>query len=74
MASTHPYSQAIGSSYRSCGRGFAAVDPERLREVEFSVRRTPKVVPAPGGPRGAPTQWFNPPRAPSQPGGSRSGR
>lgn len=74
MASTHRANQALVNTYHSCGRCFAAVDPERLREVEFSSRAPAKSATAPARPRGATTEWFSPPRAPSPQGGTRSGR
>jgi hypothetical protein len=72
MASTHQSNPVIGNAYRS-GRGFAAVDPERLREVEFSVRPSGKGATTPRQ-RPASTEWFNPPRANSPVLGTSRGR
>ena len=70
MASTYQGGPASGSPNRSSGRGFAAVDPERQREVVEPARLP--IKDAQGGSRlrrVATPEWFSPPR-PSEEGGS----
>jgi len=67
MAVTPQGRQATVSVYPSCGRGFAIVDPERQREVEITLRMP---SPMPARVRRVPVEWFSPPRAPSEEGGS----
>ena len=69
MAFTNPGSAGM-IPYRSCGRGFAVVDPERQREVEFTLRLPTRQTLASSQVRRVPTEWFSPPRGPSEEGGS----
>ena len=70
MAFTNQGTAGIVGTYRSCGRSFAVVDPERQREVEFTVRLPTRESLASSRVRRVPTEWFSPPRVPSEEGGS----
>ena len=73
MAFTSQGAAGIGSPYRSCGRGFAVVDPDRQREVEFTLRLPTRESLASSRIRRVPIEWFSPPRCPGEEGGSSRG-
>lgn len=78
MGSSKQGSQATVEPVRSSGRGFAAVDPERQREIDegasrAAVRREPWPPVRPHRPN--PPDWFIAPRdAQDEGGSSRRGR
>ena len=64
--------QFIATQIPSSGRGFAAVDPERQREIDLEharmIRR--REEPAQRSRRPAPTDWMTTQRDPGDEGGS----
>jgi hypothetical protein len=73
MGSTHQGKQGITTQFRSSGRGFAAVDPERQREIDLEhARMIAKRVHAAyqGTGRAAPVGWLPSYRDPADEGGS----
>ncbi|MCC2633003.1 hypothetical protein [Ramlibacter sp.] len=71
-SSSNQDKQAIQSRILSIGRGFAVVDPERRREIDFDYVRAARRDESPQlrARRAAPVAWLSALRDPADEGGS----